>query len=106
MSRHTLRPHPNAMPFPYTTLFRSDRKRSYRKWQGRMPWPQRSTSRMKRRIEAHARIIDENIDAAEPLERTHERFGRFDILDRKRSRLKCSHVEILYVGFCVKTVKF
>src|SRR5207245_3029501 len=91
----TLRRPPRSTLFPYTTLFRSDRKRSV-------------APRGRRRRRQPVRAVAGGARARMPRRRSVARPGallRLASGDRKSTRLNSSHGSISYAVFCLKKKK-
>src|SRR5204862_6484601 len=87
------RPPPRSTLFPYTTLFRSRRKRPWNPTRLRRPKICRISFRHRR---------------ADPLQTGRRQQLRAPLpfrRDRKSTRLNSSHVEISYAVFCLKKKK-
>src|SRR3712207_6906752 len=84
---------PRSTLFPYTTLFRSDRRRESR------------SRRPRRAPAAHGRSLRGRGERARPRAR-HARRGELQggghTPDRKSTRLNSSHANISYAVFCLK----
>src|SRR5438445_1422415 len=87
-----IRPHPRSTLFPYTTLFRSERRQPLRRRD----------------------VLEQQVPAALRLAARHEgRHGRRERglgggvrhRDRKSTRLNSSHANISYAVFCLKKKK-
>src|SRR5690349_24099513 len=90
--RFAIRRPPRSTLFPYTTLFRSARRRVHGCRRDRQNRIQRRT--------ATRRLYRADRDADDERERE-----RRDAKDRKSTRLNSSHVEISYAVFCLKKKK-
>src|SRR5437868_7780204 len=92
-----LRPPPRSTLFPYTTLFRSDRRGVPRLHQGPVEHDRHDTSVAMPLacdvVEARQRMAGP-IEPGDALQR-----------DRKSTRLNSSHVSISYAVFCLKKKK-
>src|SRR5256885_12475948 len=82
---------PRSTLFPYTTLFRSDRKKS--------PIRRTSLSVFGSQIVLPARMVPSRRNRNEPIPSLNA--GR----DRKSTRLNSSHLVISYAVFCLKKKK-
>src|SRR3989442_8705109 len=79
---------PRSTLFPYTTLFRSDRR------------PARGREHHKGSL-LHA-VVSTWVDIGDALLHQLRQLRRFAQIDRKSTRLNSSHVRISYAVFCLK----
>src|SRR2546430_2231165 len=92
---------PRSTLFPYTTLFRSDRKRGQRKTQIR---PTRSKRRPQPNKRPSSSISQRSRLWTVRNRPTRATWPTFPI-DRKSTRLNSSHSQISYAVFCLKKKK-
>src|SRR5438034_6191881 len=106
-----IRPPPRSTLFPYTTLFRSERRtgdveraRLGRDHPARPEPPQDErpeAARIHDRVQRTADGDHQGVSAFHPLERVEQLVFR----DRKSTRLNSSHTVISYAVFCLKKKK-
>src|SRR2546426_6851362 len=88
---------PRSTLFPYTTLFRSSRRRQ---GQDRHDAERRNAAHDERQTPPHVRRV-----GARLLHRLSQQARRLPRRDRKSTRLNSSHLVISYAVFCLKKKK-
>src|SRR5690349_24145596 len=96
-----LRPPPRPPLFPYTTLFRSERRPARRRWGELVRGIQGAMHGHPPADACGAGTLAESIGQLTDPRAWVQRSS----IDRKRSRLNSSHVEISYAVFCLKKKK-
>src|SRR2546430_3375161 len=91
---------PRATLFPYTTFFRSDRRR--------LLTDQLLDLRVRplagRLVERRAAFVDQLVQPLDPRVVLADPAARLRVEDRKSTRLNSSHSQISYAVFCLKKI--
>src|SRR3712207_8344674 len=95
---------PRSTLFPYTTLFRSLRRREA--IDAEVDEARKALRDQERRLEKRADLLDQKLDLINKKEREFENVQRYlaeqQEEDRKSTRLNSSHANISYAVFCLK----